>query len=279
MPPKESKTLDQLYYDEIKDLYDAEHRIVKTLPKLAKAASSDELREAFTEHLEQTQGHIERLEQVFESMGKPAKAKTCDGIKGIIEEGSETLELKGGPAKDAGLIAGAQRVEHYEMAAYGTVRTWAKQLGKDDEAQLLQKTLDEEKEADQKLSEIAESSINAEAEEDSDDEEGGEDEETDEEEDEEEVQSRPKKKIVRSASNLHHSAVGPISSFRELLAPRIYGGGRVRFLHLGLRPLREEKGIFTACAWSRNAPTREGSFSPPVEDVHAGSIARSTLLR
>src|ERR1051326_9628453 len=110
MPPK-SKTLEELYYDEVKDLYDAEHRIVKTLPKLAKAASSDELREAFTEHLEQSQGHVQRLEQVFESMGKPARAKTCNGMMGIIEEGSEILGQPEGPAKDAGLIAGAQRVE------------------------------------------------------------------------------------------------------------------------------------------------------------------------
>jgi ferritin-like metal-binding protein YciE len=160
---KKSKTLEQLYGDELKDLYDAENRIVKTLPKLAKASSSAELKDAFEEHLEKSKEHLERLKQIFESMNKNPTAKTCNGIKGIIEEGSKILELEDGPAKDAGLIAGAQRVEHYEMAAYGTIRTWAQQMGRQDDADLLQQTLDEEKEADEKLSQIAQN-INAAAE-------------------------------------------------------------------------------------------------------------------
>jgi ferritin-like metal-binding protein YciE len=157
-----SKTLEELYDEELRDLYDAENRIVKALPKLAKESSSDELRAAFEEHLEQTRGHVERLVQIFKRMGERPRAKTCDGIKGIIEEGSEILELEGGASKDAGLIGGAQRVEHYEMAAYGTVRTWAQQLGRGEDAQLLQQTLDEEKATDEKLSQIAQS-INASA--------------------------------------------------------------------------------------------------------------------
>lgn len=175
MPAKKlTKTLDQLYYDELRDLYDAEHRIVKILPKLAKAASSEELRDAFTEHLDESQVHIERLGQIFESLDKAAKAKICAGMQGIIAEGAEILELEGGPTKDAGLIACAQRVEHYEMAAYWTVRTWAKQLGRDDDAQLLQETLDEEEETDERLKEIADSGINAQAEDGGEEEEEGE---------------------------------------------------------------------------------------------------------
>jgi ferritin-like metal-binding protein YciE len=162
-----SKTLEELYNEELRDLYDAENRIVKTLPKLAKESSSEDLRAAFEEHLEQTRGHVERLVQIFKSMGEKPRAKTCDGIKGIIEEGSEILGLEDGASKDAGLIGGAQRVEHYEMAAYGTVRTWAEQLGRDDDARLLQQTLDEEKAADEKLSQLA-GSINAAATEESD---------------------------------------------------------------------------------------------------------------
>jgi ferritin-like metal-binding protein YciE len=162
-----SKTLEELYNEELRDLYDAENRIVKTLPKLAKESSSDDLRAAFEEHLEQTKGHVQRLVQIFKNMDEKPRAKTCDGIKGIIEEGSEILELEDGASKDAGLIGGAQRVEHYEMAAYGTVRTWAKQLGRDEDAKLLQQTLDEEKAVDEKLSRLA-GSINAAATEESD---------------------------------------------------------------------------------------------------------------
>jgi ferritin-like metal-binding protein YciE len=157
-------TLEDLYYDEVKDLYDAENRIVKTLPKLAQASSSTELQDAFKDHLQKSEGHVRRLEQIFESMGKKASAKTCNGIKGILEEGAEAFELDAGPIRDAALIGGAQRVEHYEMAAYGTVKTWAEQLGRDEDARLLEQTLDEEKEADETLTGIAESGVNAEAE-------------------------------------------------------------------------------------------------------------------
>jgi ferritin-like metal-binding protein YciE len=165
MPSKKPKGLDQLYYEELRDLYDAENRLVRTLPKLAKASSADELEDAFTDHLEKTRGHVERLNRIFESMGKKASAKTCNGIRGIIEEGSEILELESGPVRDAGLIAGAQRAEHYEIAAYGTVRTWAQQLNRQEDVDFLQQTLDEEKEADKKLTEIAEASVNIKAEE------------------------------------------------------------------------------------------------------------------
>jgi ferritin-like metal-binding protein YciE len=162
-----SKSLQDLYYDEIKDLYDAENRIVKTIPKLVKASSSEELQDAFNDHLQKTRGHVERLQRIFAGMGKKPTAKTCNGMKGILEEGAEALELEAGAARDAALIAGAQRVEHYEMAAYGTVKTWAGQLDRSEDSELLQQTLDEEKEADETLTGIAESGINAAAEEDS----------------------------------------------------------------------------------------------------------------
>jgi ferritin-like metal-binding protein YciE len=160
-----SKSLQDLYFDEIKDLYDAENRIVKTLPKMVKAASSEELQGAFSDHLQKTRGHVERLQKIFAGMGKKPIAKTCNGMKGILEEGGEALELEAGAARDAALIAGAQRVEHYEMAAYGTVKTWAGQLDRSEDSELLQQTLDEEKEADETLTGIAESGINAAAEE------------------------------------------------------------------------------------------------------------------
>jgi ferritin-like metal-binding protein YciE len=162
-----SKSLQDLYYDEIKDLYDAENRIVKTIPKLVKASSSEELQDDFNDHLQKTRGHVERLQRIFAGMGKKPTAKTCNGMKGILEEGAEALELEAGAARDAALIAGAQRVEHYEMAAYGTVKTWAGQLDRSEDSELLQQTLDEEKEADETLTGIAESGINAAAEEDS----------------------------------------------------------------------------------------------------------------
>ena len=157
-------SLKQLYVEELKDAYDAENQIVKALPKLIKATSTPQLREALEDHLEQTRGHVQRLEQIFESLGEPAKAKKCDGIRGILEEGEKTIDDgEQGPVLDAGLIAGAQRVEHYEMAAYGSLKTWAKQLGDSQAVQLLEQTLNEEKEADRKLSEIAAKSVNAEA--------------------------------------------------------------------------------------------------------------------
>jgi len=157
-------SLKQLYVEELKDAYDAEHQIVKALPKIIKAASTPKLREALQAHLEQTKGHVQRLEQIFDGLGEPAKAKKCDGLRGILDEGEKTIsDGEQGPVLDAGLIAGAQRVEHYEMAAYGSLKTWAEELGESRAVQLLEKTLNEEKEADKKLTEIANSTVNAEA--------------------------------------------------------------------------------------------------------------------
>lgn len=149
-------TVEKLFMNELKDLYSAEKQITKALPKMAKAATSEELRQAFETHLEETRGHIERLERVFEIMGETARAKTCEGMKGLIEEGSEMMEeAEEGEVRDAGLIAAAQRVEHYEMAAYGTVRTIAQMMGQSEAADLLQQTLDEEGKTDKLLTKIA----------------------------------------------------------------------------------------------------------------------------
>ena len=150
-------TLNTLFTEELKDIYDAEKRLVRAIPKMAKAATNADLRQALGEHLEVTKGHVQRLEQVFELMGAPAKAKPCAGMKGLIEEGEEVMGKDSLEAlMDAALIGAAQRVEHYEMAAYGTARALAERLGNQEAADLLQETLDEEKEADQKLTEIAE---------------------------------------------------------------------------------------------------------------------------
>jgi ferritin-like metal-binding protein YciE len=150
------KSLENLFLDELKDLYDAERQITKALPKMAKVASSDELANAFREHLEQTQGHIERLERVFEELGEKPGRKKCEAMKGLIEEGEEIIKMSAeDPVRDAGLIGAAQKVEHYEMAGYGTLRTWAQQLGHDEVADLLQQTLDEEEETDKLLTGIA----------------------------------------------------------------------------------------------------------------------------
>jgi len=158
-----SNSLQELYLGELRDLYDAEHQIIKALPKMISKTTSEELKSALTEHLEITRQQAERLEQIFENMGERAKAKKCKGMAGVIEEGSELLkEAEDEDVRDAAIIASAQKVEHYEMAAYGTVRTWATLLGEQDSANLLEETLNEEKEADQKLTEIAES-INVEA--------------------------------------------------------------------------------------------------------------------
>jgi len=158
-------SLHDLYVDQLRDLYDAENQLVKALPKMAEASASDELREGFEEHLEQTRGHVQRLEQIFERLGEKPKGKKCKGIEGLVKEGSETLdEDMQEDTKDAGIIAAAQRVEHYEIAAYGTVRTYADLLGLDDDARLLEQTLEEEKETDQKLTQLAEN-INVQAEE------------------------------------------------------------------------------------------------------------------
>lgn len=164
------ESLKALLEEELKDIYSAEKQLLKALPKMAKKATSEDLRAALEEHLEVTQGHVDRLEEVFEALGKPAKAKTCKAMQGLIEEGKEIMEEDADDAvMDAGIIAAAQKVEHYEIASYGTVRTWARLVGEEEAAELLQETLDEEGEADKKLTELAESVINPEA--DTDDEE------------------------------------------------------------------------------------------------------------
>jgi ferritin-like metal-binding protein YciE len=158
------KTLEDLLHHELKDLYSAETQLVKALPKMAEAADNEDLRAAFEEHLEQTKTHVERLEEAGEILGKKLTGHTCKAMKGLIEEGSDLIAEDADPAvKDAGLIGAAQRVEHYEIAGYGTARTLAEQLGKDDIAELLEETLEEEKETDERLTELAESHINAEA--------------------------------------------------------------------------------------------------------------------
>jgi ferritin-like metal-binding protein YciE len=157
-------SLQDLFYDHLKDTYDAEHQITKALPRMAKAATNPELKAAFEEHLTQTEEHIKRLEQVFEAIGKKATRKTCAGMKGLIEEGSELIKEDTVPeVLDAGLIAAAQKVEHYEIAAYGTAASYANMLGEGQAAGLLQETLDEEKATDEKLTEIAESTVNVQA--------------------------------------------------------------------------------------------------------------------
>ena len=157
------RTFEDLLVDEIKDLYDAEHQLTKALPKMAKAATSPDLKSAFESHLKQTEGHIKRLEQVFEGLGKKPTRKTCAAMNGLVEEGSEVIEEEMDPeVKDAALIGAAQRVEHYEMAGYGTVRTFAHLLGHHDLEAILQETLDEEGAADEKLTSIA-SKINVKA--------------------------------------------------------------------------------------------------------------------
>jgi ferritin-like metal-binding protein YciE len=162
---KEPKTLDDLFHDTLKDIYYAEKKILATLPKMAKAAQNDELTAAFEKHRAETERHVERLEQVFALIDKKAQGKTCDAIIGITDEGAEIIkEYKGSPALDAGLIAAAQAVEHYEISRYGTLRTWAEELGLNDAASLLQETLDEEKATDEALTKIAESVVNQEAE-------------------------------------------------------------------------------------------------------------------
>ena len=157
-------TIHDAFVEELRDTYDAEKQLIKALPKMAKAASSAELRSAFETHLEETRGHVERLEQVFESLEEKVKGKHCDGIAGIIEEGKSIMEEDfDEAAMDACLIAAGQRAEHYEMAAYGTLVAWARAMGHTEAADLLQETLDEEKAADEKLTTIAEGGINQEA--------------------------------------------------------------------------------------------------------------------
>src|SRR5947207_5850749 len=160
----EGNTLHDAFLDELRDSYNAEKQLTKALTKLAKAASNPKLRQAFESHLEETQGHIERLEQVFESLDEKVRGKHCDGIAGIIEEGKSIMEEDFDESTmDACLIAAGQRAEHYEMAAYGTLIAWAKAMGHTDAADLLQDTLDEEKAADEKLTSLAEGGINQDA--------------------------------------------------------------------------------------------------------------------
>jgi ferritin-like metal-binding protein YciE len=157
------EALKELYVDELKDIYNAENQLVKALPKMAKAATSDELRTGFEEHLEQTRGHVQRLEQIFKALDEKPTGKKCKGMEGLVAEGQEMMEEDfEDDLMDAALISAAQRVEHYEIAAYGTVRTYAELLGEDEAVTLLEQTLEEEKETDQKLSDLA-SDINVKA--------------------------------------------------------------------------------------------------------------------
>jgi ferritin-like metal-binding protein YciE len=162
---KEPKKLNDLFHDTLKDIYFAEKKILSALPKMAKAAQCDQLRSAFEKHRSETEDQVDRLEQIFEMIGKKAQGKTCDAIMGIISEGQEIMkEYKASPALDPGLLAGAQAVEHYEISRYGTLKAWAEELGLGDAAQLLDATLQEEKKADVTLTKIAESVVNQKAE-------------------------------------------------------------------------------------------------------------------
>ncbi|MBV8840558.1 MAG: ferritin-like domain-containing protein [Alphaproteobacteria bacterium] len=158
------KTLQDLFHDTLKDIYFAEKKILTALPKMAKAANSDALRAAFEKHEGETEEHVERLEKVFKVLGESPKGKTCDAIMGILDEGKEIMdEFKDMPALDAGLLAAAQAVEHYEISRYGSLRTWAAELGLDDAVQLLDATLAEEKNTDKALTQLAEGEVNAHA--------------------------------------------------------------------------------------------------------------------
>ncbi len=162
--PKKLETLNDLFVDELRDLYNAENQLVKALPKMAEAASSPDLRNALEEHLNQTRNQIHRLDKVFESLDVPERGKECVGMKGIIQEGQEVLKENGSPTvKDAGIITSAQKTEHYEIAGYGSVCTFAEQLGYREQAKLLKETLSEEKKADELLTKIAEKHVNKEA--------------------------------------------------------------------------------------------------------------------
>ena len=162
---KEAKQLDELFHNTLKDIYFAEKKILATLPKMEKAAQTGELKKAFAKHRTETEGHVARLEKVFAIIDKKPQAKTCDAIVGITDEGAEIMkEYKGSPALDAGLLAAAQAVEHYEISRYGTMKTWAQELGLHDAVRLLDQTLLEEKETDEALTEIAKTAVNQRAE-------------------------------------------------------------------------------------------------------------------
>lgn len=160
----EFNSLDDLFLEQLQDLYDAEKRLTEALPKMADAAHSAQLKQAFQSHLRETEGQVTRLERIFQQLGQTPQRETCEAMKGLIKEGSEMIQAKGDPdVRDAALIAAAQRVEHYEMAGYGTARTFAQRLGHQDAARLLQETLDEEGAADKKLTQIAEAQVNVRA--------------------------------------------------------------------------------------------------------------------
>ena len=163
---KKPMLLSDLFHETLKDIYFAENKIIKTLPKMANAAQSKDLKKAFTKHLRETEGQVKRLNKVFKIIGKPPRGKTCAAINGITEEGAEIMkEYKGMPALDAGLLAAAQAVEHYEISRYGTLRTWAEELGLRDAARLLKETLKEEEMTDKALTVLAKRAVNLEAEE------------------------------------------------------------------------------------------------------------------
>jgi ferritin-like metal-binding protein YciE len=158
------ESMEDLFLEQIEDLYDAERRLVKALPKMAEASTSQTLRQAFQSHLIETEGHVSRLEKVFGILGQDPKSHTCDAMKGLVSEGEDMVsDIDASSLRDAGLIASANRVEHYEIAAYGSARTFAQTLGLNEAASLLEQTLQEEKKADQKLTDIAESMVNSEA--------------------------------------------------------------------------------------------------------------------
>ena len=155
------KNLHELFHETLKDIYFAEKKILSALPKMAKAAQSGELKAAFEKHETETEEHVVRLEKVFEEIGKTPRGKTCDAIMGIVEEGQEVMkEFKGAPALDAGLLAAAQAVEHYEIARYGTLKTWAGELGSNEAVKLMEMTLSEEKKTDEALTKLAQSEVN-----------------------------------------------------------------------------------------------------------------------
>jgi ferritin-like metal-binding protein YciE len=164
MTAGKEKDLHDLFLDQLKDIYFAEKQILKALPRMAKAATSDKLRAAFEKHHDETEGQVERLERIFELIDRPAKGKTCDAIVGLLEEGKEIMdEYKGSEALDAGLLAAAQAVEHYEMARYGTMKAWAVRLGMKDAVKLIDETLQQERKTDKDLTALAEAGVNSEA--------------------------------------------------------------------------------------------------------------------
>jgi ferritin-like metal-binding protein YciE len=216
----ESGTLHDAFLDELRDAYDGEKQLVKALPKMAKNATSEVLREAFESHLEETRGHVERLEQVMEGLGEKVRGKRCEGLAGIIEEASSMMEEDFDEMTlDASLIASAQRAEHYEIAAYGTLVAWAKAMGHTDAAQLLEETLEEEKAADEKLTSLAESGINQQAAEAAHPQ-GEEDDEEDDEEQEGAMAGASRGGSSASSSSSSKSRKSPAKSGRKTASAR-----------------------------------------------------------